>query len=296
MERIQERGLSSWQAWGMGNGVHSPETAQDLALVDAGIATGVFGYANIEGGFSGASEALDASQLAALHAEDALAHEQAMLSQGRKSKLALLRGEADGSVRGLRNAVISIGHWIDIGHAPEDAVAAPTVASYAESWRIGWTERLPEIMQLSVDGPLEDMGLEETGHVPESEPVPDPFEPGETAALDLSGQGPSQEGRAFLAEMMAEEDEPEAFIFASQPEPMPVLAGVGAQGAAGELAQHEVMFVESQYAALHGALYDGDAAWDWRLDGSDHEEARFGAHGEGHGHSAHQLGYDGHFV
>ncbi len=306
MERIQERSLWSWQALGMGNGVHHYDTAQDLALVDAGLATGAFGYEGSETRNAVHYDTLDEARLDSFYSEDALAHEQEALSQGRKSKLALLRGEADGSVRGLRNAVISIGHWLDLDHAPEDA-AGPSVASYADSWRIGWAERLPEIMQLSVDGPLEEMGIEENGNVPQREPVSDPLgdsgaamshetQP-EAAQLDAGEQGLSEQGRAFLAEMMAEEDEPEAFVFAPHEPDTPSAGGASAHDTQLDLAQQEVMFVESQYAALHGALYDGDRAWIWQTGDAEGTDTIFSPHGgsERHAQDGHLHGYDGHF-
>ncbi|SDH37880.1 hypothetical protein [Alloyangia pacifica] len=307
MERIQERGLWSLQALGMGNGVHHYDTAQDLALVDAGLATGAFGYEGSEARNAVHYDTLDEARLESLYSEDALAHEQEALSQGRKSKLALLRGEADGSVRGLRNAVISIGHWLDLDHAPEDA-AAPSVASYADSWRIGWAERLPQIMQLSVDGPLEEMGLEKNGNVPQREPVSDPLGDGsaallhetqpEVAQLDAGEQVLSEQGRAFLAGMMSEEDEPEAFIFAA-PEPATAFVrGASAHDAQLDLAQQEVMFVESQYAALHGALYDGDRAANWQTDDAEDNDSIFAPHAgsERHAQDGHLHGYEGHFA
>ncbi|MCT4369673.1 hypothetical protein CLG85_004685 [Yangia mangrovi] len=294
MERTLERGLSSGQGWGMGNGAPYNHAAQDLALVDAGIALGVFGYQTIVA----REDALDEARVEDALAEHALAHEQALLSQGRKSKLALLRGETDGSVRGLRNAVISIGHWFDLHHAPEGNAVAPAEAGYAESWRIGWADRLPEIMKLSVDGPLEDMGLEASGHVPQSDPVPHPF--GLQGAAGTEGEGPSDAGRAFLEEMLAEDDEPQGFVFASD----------GAEDSLSHhsqavLAQEEVMFLESQYAALHGALFDGDASWqgpgdfDHTEEGATHHGAlhRPDPHGHGdHGQLLHAALFDGHFA
>lgn len=297
MERTQERGLSSGQAWGVDNGVHHDHAArdhatQDLALVDAGISAGVFGYDNTDARLRARLEALDEARLEDALAEHALAHEQALLSQSRKSKLALLRGEADGSVRGLRNAVISIGHWFDLDHAPEDSATAPTVAGYAESWRIGWAERLPEIMQLSIDGPLEEMGLEDKEHMPSSELVPEPFRIDESTPA-VSAEAPSEAGRAFLAGMLAEEDESEGFVFAGPAD----TTGPAGQGGDAYHAQEQVMFAESQYAALHGALFDGDAAWEWKLDHTAPGEAATPHEGyDRHGPDAHGHSYDLHFA
>lgn len=294
MERTLERGLSSWQAWGMGNGAHYDSAAQDLAHVDAGIAAGVFGYEAI----AARGDALDEARVEDALAEHAHAHEQALQAQGRKSKLALLRGEADGSVRGLRNAVISIGYWFDSHHAPEETAALPAEAGYAESWRIGWAERLPEIMQLSVDGPLEDMGLESSGHVPRSDPVPHPF--ASQGATGAEGAGPSDAGRAFLEEMLADEDEPPGFDFASHD-----AAGSPVQHGQEALAQEELMLLENQYAALHGALFDGDAIWKVQGD-IDHPPEAASPHGPeypaapdgqgDHGQPLHAVLFDGHFA
>ncbi|WP_353473425.1 hypothetical protein PVT71_05110 [Salipiger sp. H15] len=280
MERIPEYGLSSWQVRSVGNGVHLPDMAQALALVDAGIGAGVFGYDLAEPRDAARFETLDDARLESLYAEDMLSQEQASLAQGRKSKLALLRGESDGSVRGLRNAVISLGHWHDMDHAPGGTVAAPDTGGYAESWRIGWAELLPEIMQLSVDGPLEAMG-----HVPLRQPIPDPFHGGLSAvATDVTGPDLTEEGRAFLARMLAgeEEDAADSFVFGA---PDDWHAAEQAQGGAyapdGHHAQEELLFVESQYAALHGALFDGDAAWD----GQDGMAGDAGLAEEGFSHS-----------
>lgn len=263
MERIPEYGLSSWQVRSVGNGVHLPDMAQALALVDAGIGAGVFGYDHTGPREATRFDTLDEARLEAVYAEDMLSQEQAALAQGRKSKLAMLRGESDGSVRGLRNAVISLGHWHDMEHLAEGPVAAADSGGYAESWRIGWAELLPEIMQLSVDGPLEAMG-----HVPLRQPIPDPFRGGvASVATDVAGPQLSEEGRAYLVQILAGEDEdtPDSFVFGA-PEDWNLAAQAEGHGGAFDAAEHhaqdELLFVESQYAALHGALFDGDAAWD----------------------------------
>ncbi|ANT60188.1 hypothetical protein AYJ57_07305 [Salipiger sp. CCB-MM3] len=298
---------SSWRAGGMGNGVQSLNLefaqAHDLALVDAGIAVGSFGY--------GMTDPRDAARLTLMpetEAEqfygleyDALAHERAELTTGRKSKLALFRLEADGSVRGLRNAAISLGYMPDRNEAGDDkdSHGATDQGGYGESWRIGWTERLPEIMQLSVDGPLEDMGLDATGHVPRA-PVEDPLSPSASVLSTEAGTemlaastAPtfSAAARDLMLRFLDEDaDEPDTFDFsgaAGGRNGVQTASGPAAQSDTeqthSEMMAQELQFIESQYAALHGALFDGDSPVDFgahhgQFDGTSDAHAPEAAH------------------